>query len=113
LSELLHPQCGDDGHDVCVVAEVKVEGLVKWEGGGHGVEGCVGLGGAGGELVEVVLEPGGEFFDVPDAGGAAGGGGEAVVAVELEVDCWGLLVGGREGGGWRAYCIRSLAIRGR
>lgn len=51
LSELPHSKCGDDGHDVCVVAEVEVEGLVEWEGGGHGIESGVDLGGAGREVV--------------------------------------------------------------
>jgi hypothetical protein len=55
LRELPHPQRGDDGHDISIVREVEVEGLVEREGGGHGVEGYVCLGCAGGKLVEMVL----------------------------------------------------------
>jgi hypothetical protein len=40
----------------------------------------------GGKVVEVVGHSGVDLFDVADSGGAAGGEGEAVVAVELEVD---------------------------
>jgi hypothetical protein len=83
---LAEAERGDDGVDVGVVGEVHVEGLVEGKGRGRGVEGHVGLGCAGGEVVEVALEAGVDLLDIADAYTAADGGAEAVVAVELEVD---------------------------
>lgn len=105
LVELAEAESGDDGVDVGVVREVHVDGLVKGEGGVVGVESHVGLGLAGREVVEMLLEAGvlGEwlvervvgdgveglaydFLDVADTNGTTNGRTEAVVAVELEVD---------------------------
>ena len=50
--ELGEAEGGEDGHDVCVVAKVQVEGLVQGEGDGVVVQCGVNLGdGAGDEMV--------------------------------------------------------------
>jgi hypothetical protein len=54
LSELFHTERCENGHDIRIVREVEVEGLIEWEGRVHAVEGGVDVGAAGGEIVDVV-----------------------------------------------------------
>ena len=64
-----------------------LQGLIEREGAVHFVESSIDLGAAGWQVVEVGLKTSVKFFDVADTHAATGGGGEAVVAIELEVDC--------------------------
>ena len=86
LRELFQTQSGDDGHDVRVVAEVEVEGLVENEGAVHFVQGSIDLCTSWGQVVEVALETGVDLFDVGYTGGTPCGGCKTIVAVELHVD---------------------------
>jgi hypothetical protein len=86
LRELPESERGDDGHDVRVVREIEIQGLIQREGTGLGVEGRVGLRGPWWKVVEVVCEPGTQFLDIAYSDCAAGGGAEATVAVEEQVD---------------------------
>ncbi len=68
------------------MTEIKIQRLVKWKGFFVFVECCIYLRRPGWKVVEMVLEPGVDFFYVADSDGAAGGGAEGVVAVGGEVD---------------------------
>lgn len=86
LCELLQTKRRDDGHDVRVVREIKVQGLVEREGRVRLVESGVDVGRSGGEIVQVVRETGVQLLDVAYTDATAGRGSEAVVAIELQVD---------------------------
>lgn len=68
---------------------VHIERLVEGECGLVVVVGVVDAGVAG--VDEFALQSRGEFQDVADALGAAGGGAEAVVAVEFDIDGVGII----------------------
>ena len=82
---MCQPEGSHDGHDVRVVREVKVDVLSQRKCRAHFIEGRVDVGTTGREVVQVTLKPGVYFFDETDADSSAGGGGEAVVTVELQI----------------------------
>ena len=86
LGKLLEPECGHDGHDVGVVGEVEVDGLVEWEGRIHLVQRRVDVGASCREVIEMALKTGVNLFHEANTYATASGGAETVVAVELQID---------------------------
>jgi len=82
--ELGEAEGGEDAHDVGVVGEEEVEGLVEGKGDGVVVEGDVDLG--DGRVDGVFGEEGDLLLDEADADASADGGLEGVVACEVDVD---------------------------
>lgn len=78
-------ESGENRHDVCVVGEIKVDGLVQGKGGGVIVQCSVDLGAR--VTQGMVLKTGDYFLDIADSNSATSRRSEGTSTRKVKVNC--------------------------